>query len=69
MSTNIELDRDLLERARAALNGATIKETVEQGLRRIVAERSLYELSELVAEMSLDPQQRELLENLRDRAW
>lgn len=70
MNTNIELDRELLARARAALgNDATIKDTVEEGLRRIVAERSLIELSEVISEMKQDPEQRDLLLNVRDRAW
>lgn len=70
MSTNIEIDRKLLARARAALGGgASIKDTVEEGLRRIVAERSLIELSGLVGKMMQDPRQRELMLNLRDRAW
>lgn len=69
MSTNIDLDRDLLERARKALDGATIKATVEEGLRRIIAEKSLIDLAGIVAEMHQDPEQHDLLLNLRDRAW
>jgi Arc/MetJ family transcription regulator len=69
MSTNIDLDRDLLDRARTALSGAGIKETVEEGLRRIVAERSLHDLAALVGEMAEDPQQQDLMHHVRDRAW
>lgn len=69
MSTNVDLDRELLDRARKALNGANIKDTVEEGLRRIVAEKAMVELSALMNEMHADPEQHELLMNLRDRAW
>lgn len=56
-STNIELDRELLEQARRALNGASIKDTVEEGLRRVVAASSLIALAETVSKMRSDPEQ------------
>jgi Arc/MetJ family transcription regulator len=66
-STNIELDRDLLTRARAALGDATIKDTVEEGLRRIVSSNSLRLLAAGIRDM--DDNQRELLAEVRDTAW
>lgn len=66
-STNIELDRDLLTRARAALGDATIKDTVEEGLRRIVAQNALHQLADSIRDM--DAEQHELLAKVRDEAW
>lgn len=66
-STNVELDRELLRRARDVLHGATIKDTVEEGLRRIVAEQAMRDLTVMLAGM--DDEQREILRTVRDRAW
>lgn len=67
MSTNIELDRDLLDRARKVMDGATIKETVEEGLRRIVADQALRDLAEMMRGM--DDEQREILRTVRKTGW
>jgi Arc/MetJ family transcription regulator len=66
--TLIDLDRELTERARAALGpGTTIKDAVHEGLRRIVREHAHATLMEQLA--SLDDDQLRILDTARDTAW
>ncbi len=54
MKTTIEIDRELLEEAREALNTETIKETVESSLRTVVRQSRLRELADCLGKVPLD---------------
>ncbi|MFN0146611.1 MAG: type II toxin-antitoxin system VapB family antitoxin [Dehalococcoidia bacterium] len=47
MRTNVEIDDELLEKARASGNFKTKKETIEAGLRSLVRLRAIEDLEEV----------------------
>jgi Arc/MetJ family transcription regulator len=65
--TLLDIDRDLLEQAKAILGEQTFTATVNEALRRVVAVRAQQQLIDWVTEM--DDEQHEVLATARDRAW
>lgn len=64
--TSVDIDSDLLERARSLLGTSSIKETIHCALREIVrAEARRQEVAALVAMDGLDLADREIMKN----AW
>ncbi len=54
MKTTVEMDEHLLERARRILGKDTIKDTVEESLRRVVRQRALEELADSLGTFDID---------------
>ncbi|MBI3466499.1 MAG: type II toxin-antitoxin system VapB family antitoxin [Planctomycetes bacterium] len=54
MKTTVEIDDDLLERAKQALSTGTIKQTVERSLEAVVRRKALEHLAAAAGKMDLD---------------
>lgn len=54
LKTTVEMDEDLLEKARRILKTDTIKDTVEKSLRLVVRQRALQELADSFGTLDLD---------------
>ncbi|HEY2382415.1 MAG TPA: type II toxin-antitoxin system VapB family antitoxin [Terriglobia bacterium] len=54
MKTTVEMDERLLDKARRILGKETIKDTVEESLRRVVRQQALQDLVDSFGKVDLD---------------
>jgi Arc/MetJ family transcription regulator len=68
LKTTVEMDPQLLEKARKILGTATIKETVEESLRRVLYQNALRELADSLGTFDIDLNPRKLRAMRRKRS-
>ena len=67
MKTTLEVDAELLNRAREVLGSSTIRETVERSLQAVVRQKALHDLADSLGSFDFAVTRQDLKEQRRAR--